>query len=72
MKRELSSRVDQSLLRRFGRVEKMNILKVLMVEVSGRRVRGAEGFGWMDGVMVTMGCIKLLESVRRIEGLESL
>ena len=29
--------------------------RVLMVEVSGGRVRGRPGLGWMDGVKVALG-----------------
>ena len=29
--------------------------RVLMAEVSGRRVRGRPRFGWMDGVKVALG-----------------
>ena len=29
--------------------------RVLMVEVSGGRVRGRQRLGWMDGVMVALG-----------------
>ena len=49
--RELPSRADQRVLRWFGHVERM----VLMVEVSGGRVRGRPRLGWLDGVKVALG-----------------
>ena len=57
--RELVSRADQRVLRWFGQVERMNeyrmVRRVLMAEVSGRRVRGRPRLGWMDGVKVALG-----------------
>ena len=52
LERELASRTDQRVLRRFVHLERMDEYriarrKVLMVEVSGRRVRGRPRFGWM-------------------------
>ena len=56
IERELASRADQRVLRWFGHVEKIDEYRmgrsVLMVEVSGRRVRGRPRLGWMDGVKV--------------------
>ena len=47
-------RADQRVLRWFGHVERMDeyhmARRVLMVEVSGGRVRGRPTLGWMDGV----------------------
>ena len=51
--RELASRVDQRVLRWFGHVERMDesrlARRVMMAEVNGRRVRGRQRFGWLDG-----------------------
>ena len=59
IERELSSRVDQRVLRWFGHVERMDeccmTRSVLMAEVSGGRVRGRPRLGWMDGVKVALG-----------------
>ena len=59
IERELASRVDQKVLRRFVHVEKMDeyrmARRVLMTEVSGRRVRGRPRLGWMNGVKVALG-----------------
>ena len=56
---ELASRADQRVLRWFGHVERMDeyrvARRVLMAEVSGRRVRGRPRLGWMDGVKVALG-----------------
>ena len=54
--RELVCRVGQRVLRWFGYVERMDeyrmARKVLMVDVSGGRLRGIPRLGWMDGVKV--------------------
>ena len=59
IERELASRVDQRVLRWFGHVERMDdyrvARRVLMVEVSGGRVRGRPRLGWMDGVKEALG-----------------
>ena len=59
IERELASRADQRVLRWFGNVERMDeyrmARRVLMAEVSGRRVRGRPRLGWMDGVKVALG-----------------
>ena len=51
IERELASRADQRILRWFGLVERMDeyrmARRVLMVEVSGGRVRGRPRLGWM-------------------------
>ena len=56
---ELSSRVDQRVVRWFGHVERMCeyriARKVLMAEVSGVRVRGRPRLCWIDGVNVALG-----------------
>ena len=53
IERELASRTDHRVLRWFGHVEIMDeysmARKVLMAEVSGWRVRGRPGLGWMNG-----------------------
>ena len=58
IERELSSRADQRVLRRFRHVERMDdyrmARRVLMAEVNGRRVRGRPRLGWMDGVKVAL------------------
>ena len=49
IERELASRADQRILRWFGHVERMDdyrmARRVLMAEVSGRRVRGRPSLG---------------------------
>ena len=54
IERELASRADQRVLRRFRHVERMDEYRmgrrVLMAEVSGGWVRGRPRLGWMDGV----------------------
>ena len=59
IKRELSSRADQRVLRWFGHVERMDeylmARRVLVAEVSGGRVRGRPRLDWMDGVKVALG-----------------
>ena len=56
---ELARRADQTVLRWFGHVERMDEYRmsrtVLMAEVSGGRVRGRPRLGWMDGVKVALG-----------------
>ena len=46
-------------MRWFGHVERMDdyrmARRVLMAEVSGRRVRGRPRLDWMDGVKVALG-----------------
>ena len=55
----LASRADQRVLRWFGHVERMDeyrmARRVLMAEVSGRRVRGEPRLDCMDGVKVALG-----------------
>ena len=70
IERELASRADQRVLRWFGYVERMDeyrmAIRVLMAEVSGRRVRGRPRLGWMDGVKVALGNIGMtVEAVRQ-------
>ena len=59
IERELVSRADQRGLRWFGHVERMGeyrmARRVLMVDVTGGRVRGRPRLGWMDGVKVALG-----------------
>ena len=59
IERESASRADQRVLRWFGYEKRMDeyriSTRVLMAEVSGRRVRGRTRLGWMDGVKVALG-----------------
>ena len=59
IERELSSRADQTVLRWFGHVERMDeyrmARRVLRAEVSGGRVRGRPRLGWMDDVKAALG-----------------
>ena len=52
IERELASRADQRVLRRFGHVERIDeyrmARRVLMAVVSGGRVRGRPRLGWME------------------------
>ena len=59
IERELANRTDQRVLRWFGHVERMDkcrmTIRVLMAEVSGRRVRGRPRLEWVDIVKVALG-----------------
>ena len=59
IERELASRADQRVLRWFGHVERMDdyrmARRMLMVEVSGGRVRRRPRLGGFDGVKVALG-----------------
>ena len=54
VERKLSSRVDQSVLRWFGHMERMDdgrlAKRVMNSEVDGNRGRGRPRLGWIDGV----------------------
>ena len=79
IERELASRADQRILRRFGHVERLDVYRmakmVLMAEVSGGRVRGRPRLGWMDGVKVALGnrrmddrgCASMHKILERVE-----
>ena len=58
IERELASRADHRVLRRFGHVERMDeycmARRVLMAEVSEGRVGGRLRLGCMDGVKVAL------------------
>ena len=58
MERELATREDQRVLGWFGHVERMDeycmARKVLMADLSGRRVRDRPRLGWMDGVKIAL------------------
>ena len=77
IERELASRADQRVLRRFGHVERMDEYRmdrtVLMAEVSVGWVRGRPRLGWMDGVNVLWqqrndsgGCASVRERSERV------
>ena len=57
--RELAGKIDQRVLKWFGHVERMDesrlTRRVMMAEVSGRRVLGRPRFSWMEGVKVALG-----------------
>ena len=58
IERELASRADQRVLRRFGHAEKMDECRTtrrVLMEVSVGRVLCKPRLGWMDGVKVAMG-----------------
>ena len=63
IEKELASRADQRVLRWFGHKERMEeycmARRVLMAEVSGGRLRGRAVLGWMDGVKVALGNIRM-------------
>ena len=69
IRRELASRADQIIFRRFGHVERMDEYRmekrVLMAEVSGGQVRGRPRLGWMDGVKVALGNIGMTVEAAR-------
>ena len=54
VERQLSSKVDQCVLRWFGHVERMveecMVEKVIISDVEGNCCRGRPRLGWMDGV----------------------
>ena len=66
IERELASKEDQRVLRRFGHVERMDeyrmARRVLMTDVSGGRVRGRQRFGWMDGMKMALGSKEEVEA----------
>ena len=59
IEREFVSRADQTVLRWFGHVERMDeyhmATRVLMAEVSGGRVPGRPRLGSMNGVKMALG-----------------
>ena len=59
IERELASRADQSILRWFWHMERMDeyrmARRVLMADVSEGRVGGRPRLGWLDGVRVAFG-----------------
>ena len=59
IEKEFASRADQRVLRWFAHVERMDeyrmARRVLILEVSGGRVRGRPRLGWMDAVKVALG-----------------
>ena len=67
IERELASTADQRVLRLFGYVERINefrmIRRVVMADVSGGRVWGRPGLGWMDGVKVALGSRRMIFKV---------
>ena len=69
IERELVSRADQRVLRWFGHVERIYenrmARRVLMAEVSGRRVRGRPRLGWMDAVKVAFGNRRMMVEAAR-------
>ena len=70
IERELASRADQRVLRCFAHVERMYeyhmTMRMLMAEVSRGLVQGRPRLGWMDGVKVAMGNIKMfVEAVQQ-------
>ena len=73
LERELACRADQRVLRWFEHVERVDeyrmARRVLMAEVSGRRVRGRPRLGRMDGVNVALGNrIMTVEAARQCAG----
>ena len=56
--RELASKTNQRVSRRFGHVERMDecriTRRVLTAEVSGGWARSRHRLGWMDGVKVAL------------------
>ena len=54
VEKQLSERVDQSVLRWFGHMERMDeermVKRVMNADVEGNRGRGRPRLGWMDGV----------------------
>ena len=65
IERELASRSDPRVLRRFGHVKRMDehlmTRGVLMAELSIGRVRGSPRLGWMDGVKMALGNRGMME-----------
>ena len=59
IERELASRSDPRVLRRFGHAKRMDehltTRRVLVAEVSVGRARGRPRLGWMDGVKMALG-----------------
>ena len=75
IERELASRSDQTVLRRFFHVARMDVyhiaILVLMEEVSLGRIRGRQRLGSMDGVKVALndgeGATTMSERSERVE-----
>ena len=69
IERELASRSDQRVLRRFGHVERMDEYRmtrmVLMAEGGGRRVRSRPRLCWTDVVKVALGSRGMTEKAAR-------
>ena len=56
IERELESRANQRVLRRFGHVERMDEYRMARRElITGGRAPGRPRLGWMDGVKVALG-----------------
>ena len=59
IERKLASSVEQRVLRWLGQVERMDeyrmTRRMLMADISGKRVRGRPRLGWMDGVKMALG-----------------
>ena len=66
---ELASRADQRVLRWFGHVERMGEYRVsrklIMAEVSGRRVSWRPMLGWINYVKVAFGSIGMTAEAAR-------
>ena len=62
--------MNQRVSRWFGHVERMNAYRltrrVSTAEVSGGRVRGTPRLGWMDGVKVALGSIRMTVEAARL------
>ena len=54
LEQQLSDRVDQSVLRWLGQMERMDeeqrVKRVMDADEEGNRARGRQKLGWMDGV----------------------
>ena len=59
MERQLSGRVDQCVMRRFGHVKRMDeesmAKKVMASNVEGNRCKGRPRLEWTDGVRMALG-----------------
>ena len=64
IERELAGRADQTVLRWFGHVERM-ARRLLMLDVSGGRVRGRPRLGWMDGLKMAIGISGMMVEAAR-------
>ena len=72
--KEMAERVDESVLRWFGHMERMDeerlTKRVWKMEVAGQRGRGRPRYGWMDGVRRALGVRAIGMAVARMRAID--